>query len=137
MTHTHSPCPRASRRDGPANCCYLLLQTPCGETKLEGGRGKNEVCVCVWLNDLKQRVGHKSFEVRQTNMCRYMSLFFVSRHSLPGCFCVCVCVQSGGFGTVARQGDHFQPAGDLTLICSMLMTAAGLGPQRAEQTWLN
>ena len=46
--------------------------------------------------------------------------------------CVCVCVRPAGSGTVARQGDHFQPAGDLTLICSMLMSAAGLRPQRAE-----
>lgn len=66
-----------------------------------------------------------------TNGSSYM---FVS---VQVCVCMYVCLQSAGFGTVARQGDHFQPAGDLTLICSMLMTAAGLRPPRAEQTWLN
>lgn len=73
----------------------------------------------------------------------YAFMQFVSPHSLHVCFCtgmcecVCVCLQPTGSGTVARQGDHFQPAGDLTLICSTLMTAAGPRPQRAEQTWLN
>ena len=50
--------------------------------------------------------------------------------------CVFVCQEQAALqptesGTVARQGDHFQPAGDLTLICSMLIPATGLRPQRA------
>lgn len=80
--------------------CQLLLQTPCGETRREGGRGKNEVCVCVWLNDLKQRVGHKAFEVRQTNMQIYVFVCFLYPYIFY--LVVCVCVQSAGFGTVAR-----------------------------------
>lgn len=45
------------------------------------------------------------------------------------CLSVRVCVR--GSGTAARSRDHFQPAGDLTRICFMLMGAVGLAAQTA------
>lgn len=48
------------------------------------------------------------------------------------CVCVCVCLQLAGSGMASRQEDHFQSATDLTLICSVLLAAAGLRPQREQ-----
>lgn len=45
---------------------------------------------------------------------------------------MCVCLQPAGSGIASRQEDHFQSATDLTLICSVLLAAAGLRPQREQ-----
>lgn len=52
------------------------------------------------------------------------------------CMSVCVCSLLGP-GRWPDGGDHFQSAGDLTLISSMLMTAAGLKARRAQRSCLN
>lgn len=51
------------------------------------------------------------------------------------CVCVCVPPQPAGSGIVSRLEDRFHSATDLTLICSVLLAAAGfVPPERAEQT---
>lgn len=146
MTHTSNLCVQAPPADGPAN--YLLVQTPCRETNSgEAGGGENNACafVCEWIiwNCMLTTSHVKTNEhVHMNGFVRPPPcIYAVCISTFSPCLFlygnVCVCLQPAGSGTVARQGDHFQPAGDLTLICSMLMTAAGLRPQRAQQTWLN
>ena len=48
-----------------------------------------------------------------------------------------MCETPAGSGTASKQMDRFQPTGDLPLICSGLMIAAGPRLRRAQQTRLN
>lgn len=43
-----------------------------------------------------------------------------------------MCLQPAESGIASRQEDRFQSATDLTLICSVLLAAAGLRPQREQ-----
>lgn len=129
MTHTStSSAPRPASR---STCWFKhrAWRLNCGEARGRAKRERGEgwetagqpggIHVHVWDRTYR-RV--RACVWRESFMCLYVYLLRV-------------CAPAGSW-TAASQEDHFQPAGDLTLMCCMLMCAADLRPQTAEETCL-